>query len=169
MKTVRSNKLVKIAAAVALGLGAGAVCANNTDTADFQALLTLITPLSIDQVQDLNFGNAFSGTADDLIVLPDAGGAAIFSATGDVTKTATISMANGTIVMKKGAGGTANTEVSVSSFTFGGLGVSGTNQLDFVADGSSITDIRVGATASIEAGDEAGSYVGTATVSVVYN
>ena len=169
MKTVRSNKLVKIAAAVALGLGAGAVCASNTDTADFQALLTLVTPLSINQVQDLSFGEAYSGSAQSLVVDPTDGGAAIFSAIGDVTKTATISMSNDTIVMKKGAGGTANTEVSVSSFLFGGSGVSGDDILDFDLHESNITDIRVGATATVEAGDEAGSYLGSATVSVIYN
>ena len=165
MKTVRSNKIAKIAAAaLALGVVAGGVHATGKP---FQATLRILAPIVITEVRALDFGDTEGGNVDMTVAAADAT-AAVFSATGQANKFATASVVQSSITLLRsgGTGGNSPDEITVDTFTLGGTGISGST-VDFGAGGS-VSDMRVGATAHVLAEDVAGDYSGTATFSLLY-
>lgn len=166
MKTVRSNKFAKIAASVVLGLGV--VAGANALDEEFQATLTLYTPLSIVEDQAMDFGESAVGLGDPILATDANNGYASFTVNGDVTRIATASVAETTIDMTTGDGIGSTKRIPVSGFSVGVGVFGGTNQLDFVGDGQ-VADVRVYASADQDAEDIAGVYTGTANFRVVYN
>ena len=152
-------------AVIAFGLVSNAQAADET----FQATLKLLTPISITEVQALDFGEAISGTNQTLTVGAADGSAAVFSAQGDSSKTATASVVETSITMTTGDGVGTTKQIVVDNFTLGGNGITGADQVDFIAGSGNVSDIRVGGTANVEADDIAGDYAGTATFRVIYN
>ena len=166
MKTIRSNPIVKVAASVVLGLGvvAGANALDET----FQASLQLVTPLSIQEDQAMNFGESYVGSASAIAANDANGYYASFTVNGDLTKTATASVAEASIEMTTGDGADSTKKITIDSFSVHVGTIAGSNQLDFSGDGQ-VADIRVYGTANQEANDIAGTYTGSATFQVIYN
>ena len=166
MKTVRSNKLAKIAASVVLGLGvvAGANALDET----FQASLQLVTPLSIAEDQAMDFGESYVGNSTPIAATDGNGAYASFTVNGDLTKTATASVSETSIEMLTDGGVGSTKRITVDGFSVGVGSSIGGNQLNFSGDGE-VADVRVYASANQAAEDIAGSYTGTATFQVVYN
>lgn len=152
-------------AVIAFGLVSSAQAQDET----FQATLKLLTPISITNSQALDFGEAIAGTNQTLTVGAADGSAAVFSAQGDSSKTATASVVETSITMTTGDGVGTTKQIVVDNFTLGGGGISGADQVDFIAGSGNVSDIRVGGTANVEADDIAGDYAGTATFRVIYN
>ena len=165
MKTVRTTKIAKIAATVALGLGV--VAGVNATNESFQSTLRILSPIAITEVRALDFGDTEGGNVN-MVIAATAPTAAVFSATGEASKYATASVSESSITMLRtgGSAGTTSDEIVVDTFTLGGTGISG-SQVDFGVGGSA-SDLRVGATAHVLAEDVAGSYVGSATFSLIY-
>ena len=166
MKTVRSNKIAKIAASVALGLGvvAGANAVDET----FKAQLRILSPITITEDQAMDFGETAQGLADPIAATDANNKYAAFTVNGDASKTATASVVESSIEMKTGDGADTTKKVTVDSFSVGVGGSGGGDQLDFVGDGE-VSDVRVYGTAHQEAEDIAGLYTGDVTFRVVYN
>ena len=165
---MRLSAIVKTvcSAVIAFGLVSNAQAGDET----FQATLKLLTSMiSITQDQSLDFGQAIVGTNQTLTVGALDGSAAVFSALGDSSKTATASVLENSITMTTGDGGDATKQIVVDNFTLGGTGITGADQVDFIAGSGNVSDIRVGGTANVEANDIAGNYAGTATFRVIYN
>jgi len=165
MKTVRINKIAKIAAIAALGLGV--VAGVQATGKPFQATLRILSPIVITEVRALDFGDTEGGNVNMVIAATDPT-AAVFSATGQANKYATASVVQSSITLLRsgGTGGNSPDEITVDTFTLGGTGISGST-VDFGAGGSA-SDMRVGATAHVLAEDVAGDYSGTATFSLLY-
>jgi len=166
MKTVRTNKIVKLAASVALGLGV--VAGANAVDESFQATLRILTPISIVEDQAMDFGDTELGNSTPIVASDLNGMYAAFTVDGDTTKTATASVVEASIEMITGDGADSTKKITVDGFAVGVGSSAGGDQLDFSGDGQ-VADIRVYGTANQEAEDIAGDYVGTATFRVVYN
>ena len=165
MKTVRSNKLTKITASVALGLGvvAGANAVDET----FKAQLRILSPITITEDQLMDFGETPQGVANNIEATDLNNKYAAFTVNGDASKTATASVAQTSIEMLTGDGVGTTKRVTVDTFSVGVGGALGGDQLDF--SGGAVSDVRVYGTARQEAEDIAGLYTGDLTFQVVYN
>ena len=165
MKTVRSNKLAKIAASVALGLGvvAGANAVDET----FKAQLRILSPITITEDQLMDFGETAQGIASDIAATDANNKYASFTVDGDDTKTATASVVETSIEMLTGDGVGTTKRVTVDTFSVGVGSSAGGDQLNFAS--GPVADVRVYGTAHQEAEDIAGLYTGDVTFRVVYN
>ncbi len=133
----------------------------------FESSIKLIQDITITEVASLRFPQQVAGTAQTVVVAPADSGAAQFSATGEALAGATATIAEASIEMTTGDGVGSTKRITVDSFTLGGnLAVDGT--VAFAADGT-ISNMRVGGSAVIEADDIAGDYTGTATFELNYS
>ncbi len=170
----------------AFALVSFAINSNAQATASAEAFATIVTPISITQVDDLNFGNiAVSASAGGTVTLvPGATATRTLGGTGltlpnvtgtvtaaefDVAGTANYTYAitlptNGTVSLTgPGAAMAAN---SFTAYTTTNATISGTGTLD----GSGDDVLRVGATLTVAAAQVAGAYSSTAfDVTVNYN
>lgn len=134
--------------------------------APFNATITLIQPITLSTVQDLTFAPQVAGTTVDVVTAAGDTNAAIFSATGALDAVALGSVVEPTIDMSTGAGASTAETIVVDTWSYGGsLAVDGSTVFDGTGN---IADMRVGATAHVEAEDVAGDYVGSATFRLVY-
>ncbi|MBL4864892.1 MAG: DUF4402 domain-containing protein [Pseudomonadales bacterium] len=163
-KTLRSNKIAKIAAIAGLGLGLGVVAGVQATGKPFQATLRILIPCVITEVRALDFGDTEGGNVD-ITIAPTDPTAAVSSATGQPNKYATASILQSSVTMLR-SGGNSPDEIVVDTFTLGGDDISGST-VDMGASGS-VSDMRVGPTAHVLAEDVAGDYSGTATFSLLY-
>ena len=130
----------------------------------FDVTLKLLTPISISETQSLDFGETVSGSASTIVVAAADANAAVFTATGDASETASVQIVESSITMTTGDGSGTTKQITVDGFSLGGDVSGGAITFTGGAD-----DIRVGATANVEAEDIAGNYAGSATLQVVYN
>ncbi len=162
MKNTTSN----ISKLVALTLGLGIVGSAQATDEPFNASMKLIAPIIVSETKALSFVEAVAGTADTVITAAGDGEAAIFTATGEASRAVTGSVVESSITMTTGGGG-ATEQITVDTFTTGG----NLSALDGSAafDGTgNLVDMRIGATANIDATDVAGDYTGSATFRLVY-
>jgi hypothetical protein len=146
-----------------------------TGTADVKA--TLIRPITIEKVDDLNFGtivvpSTTAGgtvkvdvgttevTGTDIILAESLGGpltAASFTVSGDANATYTIALPEAVTITEPGGG-----EMTVTGFTS-----------DLVSPATlpetGTQTLKVGATLTVKAGQAAGEYTGSFDVIVTYN
>lgn len=128
--------------------------------------IRLILPAFVAQDTNMQFPEQIAGTAQQLVITPDANGAAQFVTTGEPLRSFTASIVESSIIMTAGSGDTSALQITVDNFTFGGsVDASGAGTLS--QDGV-LGNIRVGARANIEANDQSGNYVGVATFRIVY-
>jgi len=128
-----------------------------------RAIMKVITAVSVANVSDLVFTEASAGAAAETV---DAGTAenvqnASFDITGEPNKAIVVTLpADGTVKMATGAGGSADTEIAVDTFT---------SNTPTTIDPTGVTPLYVGATrAALSATQTSGDYEGNFTVDVVY-
>jgi hypothetical protein len=153
---------------VTLGLtlvGSQAMAASD----DAQALQQVQADLAINNTRDLDFGLAAKGAGPAVIdAQANVTDSASFAISGDASTAYTVSVpANGVVVMKKNGGGTSNTEIAVNDFGY--FSVTSASASSASTNASGVDELRIGATRDpIDATEEAGDFVATFTVSVVY-
>jgi len=165
-----------ILAVAMTGISTASFAQTDVKTATVTASATIITPITITKIDDLNFGNIVSTTAGGKVVLSPAGvrteaGVQLPAVTGTVTAasftvtgqdgyayavtlpTTAYSIATGT--------GSANQLMSLDTFT--------SNTTGTLTGGTQT--LKVGATLTLVANQIAGTYIGTTpfNVSVNYN
>lgn len=128
--------------------------------------LSSAAPVSVTEESPLSFGNVIAGFSQDIVITASDAGAAVFSATGDPNVAVT-----GQIVEKKtnmyttGATGQAG-RITVDNWSYGGnLASNGSGNFDGAGQ---LTNMRVGATATVGSSDPEGFYSGSATFRLVY-
>jgi len=131
-------------------------------------VVTYAGPIVINELQALSFSAAIAGVPASIVTAPADANAAVFDATGDINLLLTASVVESSVFMDNGGTGSSNT-ISIGSWTFGGsltdVGGSGTASFDALGV---ISNMRIGATAVVEADDNPGFYQGTATMRLVY-
>ncbi len=130
----------------------------------FDVSLKLLTPITITETQALDFGETVAGSASTLVVAAADANAAVFTASGEAAETASVQIVEANITLTTDDGSDTTKQITVDNFSLGGDVSGGSMTFSGGAD-----DIRVGATANVEAEDIAGDYSGTATLQVVYN
>ncbi len=182
-------KKVILVAAIAIAAGfSSKVSAQLTNTAEANATATIIKAIEIEKTKDLNFGamsvkgsdgtckistaNTRTKTGGVNISLTGAAveqSAAEYTITGGNDATFAVTLPS-TVNVKKGAGGTATTEMTIGSFK-----ASVNNAADIVDGGTGTLSatgtatMKVGAELSVIATQEEGNYTGTFNVTVQYN
>ena len=131
-----------------------------SDTAN--ATATVTAAIAIANVDDLEFGAAVQGDALKVVATGDTE-AAEFTVTGQASTAYTITLP-ATATMITAGGGSADTEIVVSSFT--SLPAAGANGM--LDAGGSQTLLVGGQRAALSATQTAGAYTTTFTVDVVY-
>ena len=157
------NKIIATTAIVTGLTVGGSVLA--TDEA-FNVTMSLITPIVITETQALSFANTSQGSAATVVTAPTDGTAAIFSATGAASTAVTGSVVEASITMTTGDGVGTTKQITVDTFATGG-DMDGAGAATFDGTGN-LSNLRIGATANVEAEDIAGAYSGTATFRLVY-
>lgn len=169
-----------------LSIFSSQVMAQNTATGTATASATILTPITIVKVTDLNFGNIASGTAGTVVmtaagvrtatgpVLPAVPGtvtAASFTISGEATKTYTVTLPT-TISLA----GPSSSTMTVTTFTSNptttvGAGVLGGTAAAAGAIASGSQTLTVGGTLNVGANQAAGFYTiaGGLSVTVAYN
>ncbi len=132
-------------------------------TGTAKAQMKVLAALNITKTSDLVFSEAAAGALAET-VLPETTETAqnaSFTITGEPNRAITINLpTDGTVVMRKGAGGTADTEVAVNSFAMSPM----TN-----IDSSGTSILYVGATrADLSVTQEGGDYEADFDVEVIY-
>ena len=135
-------------------------------TAD--ALQEVIADLSIAKDRDLNFGSAPRNDGPKTIdSSSNDTDSAQFTVTGNPSTAYTVTVPAGTVTMQKGAGGTADTEIDVTGFTYYSETTSAQNSASTGVGGTD--QLRIGAQRDpIGATEEVGNFSGNFTVTVVY-
>lgn len=164
-----------IAIAVLL-ISGNEVFAQQTSTATASATATIVTPIEISNVLDMNFGNIAVGNTAGTVLLSPAGGrtpsggvtlpatagtvsAATFNVTGEANYTYTITLPSTTYTLN----GPSSNTMTIGTFT--STTTSGTATLS--AGGTD--GISVGATLSVGASQATGVYTSAAEFPVTVN
>lgn len=133
-------------------------------TASGTAKVTVISGLNLTNSRDLNFGTVVIGnSATGVVAATDNANSAEFQVAGQASTSYNIVLPSAGTVMKKGAGGSADTEIAVGTFTTNKAGEASVLN----ASGSDVFQVG-GTRASLVASQQAGLYSGTFQVSVVY-
>jgi len=154
--------IAKIAAfsSLSFGMAQSAIA----DEKDFSTSINLLAPIVLTKTQDLTFPNASAEFVDSVLVAANDSTAAIFSATGEANRAVTGSITASSIEMIHTVD--SSHKIIVDSFTTGGdMNSSGVTAFD---NSGNLSNLRVGATANIEADDIAGNYAGSATFRLSY-
>lgn len=167
--------LTRVALGIVVIAGIAALSVPNAKAADATATVNadIVAAIAIANNTALDFGGVVSGTAGTVAIAASAAGtrtcttvtcadsatvsAAKFSVTGESGLTYAITGLPSSLVIKKGGGGTAATDITVDTFVL-------SQTTGTVAD-----SFYVGATLNVSADDEAGLFTGTFTMTVDYN
>lgn len=168
---INLKKLFTLAIAVT-GFSAAAIAQNNVATATASA--TIITPITIARLTDMNFGNVVSNTTGGTVVLSPAGArtqtgiqlpattgtvaAASFKVDGQAGYAYSVTLPTAAYEIKTGSG----EETEVMTLT------------DFISDSTGIITggtqtLNIGATLNVVANQSAGIYTGATPISVTVN
>lgn len=139
----------------------------HADTVSFPASIKLLKPIALTQTGELSFGEVIAGSATTVTTAPDDGNAVAFAAVGEPLRAVTGSIVEDSIVLISGEGSTPQEQITVDSFQTGGS-LSEDGSAVFDTEGT-LNDLRIGATAHVEAEDVPGNYIATATFRLVYN
>lgn len=185
-----NTKMSKLALAIGALVMAGGVMAQSTATeAGATANANVIRPITVTKDASLEFGNIVAGAGTVAIEASVAGtrtdsttaltppasqkgtiNAASFDVTGEGAAIYTITLpADDAVILKNGAGGTAATEMKLSSFTKAIKGTGTLLTLDGSSGGAGAQSFYVGATLTSTAAQTPGSYTATYPVTVAYN
>jgi hypothetical protein len=139
----------------------------------FKVKIKLITPLTITETAEMDFGTYVSGDDTGAKALGHANGAK-FNITGAVNYSVTVSLADSATVMKKdGTGSTAATQITANAFEIwqtGGAQIGTTFAGGSISLGGTGTiSVEVGGTATLAADDVAGDYYENNTLQVIYD
>jgi len=165
------------AALAAVTLGSQAVEGTATATG------TVIAPIAINKVTDLNFGRFAPGTGGTITVSTSgevttsgvinsslgSPAAAKFDVTGDANATYTITYAGTSPSLSDGATTPNTMAMSIHSDLTGGNTASGTPVDTGTLSASGTQSIYVGGTLTVDAAQPAGTYNGDVKVQVEYN
>ena len=152
------NRTLSLFAALLMLGGSSALAADEP----FAASITVYAPVVITETAPMSFGIVTaSGSTQVVVVDPADAGAAGFDITGEGSMAITATVVETSLALVNGA-----TTITVDSFTYGGS-LSGTGTATFSNQGA-VAGAKVGASASIPANPDAGSYAGTLTFRVVY-
>ena len=169
MKNVSIKNIAKKIALVSATAGLSISMINSASAADesFNASMTLLAPITITETNALSFANTESGQLVDVVTAALDSTAAQFTSTGEPSTAVTGSVVETSIVMITGTGDVTTKQITVDTWSFGGdMNGSGVATYDGSGD---LSNLRVGATAHVEAEDIAGAYAGSATFRVTYN
>ncbi len=160
------TSIILTSAALTLLAGTSAIAAPSSANSNFNISVNLEQPITLTKVRDLSFQNEGTG-ANSYSILPTDPTSADFSATGEAGQTAHLSFANATadITCSAGAcmtGGGVQT-ININNFTCS----SATCDYTFDPAGT-ITDMTIGATNTVVAGNQAGTYTGAQTITLAY-
>jgi len=127
------------------------------------------TPLvaqTVTTISDLQFPTVVSASSSQTItVLPSDSGAAVFDVSGTPNSIVGVEIAEKSI-QATSAGGK---QIKIDSFTYGGSLVPAAKGATGTLDASgNLTNMRIGASASVKNKQESGVYTGTLTLSVIY-
>lgn len=133
----------------------------------FQVNLTLLEPITLTQQSALNFPPVVAGVDTTLVTTPESTNAVKFSATGEPLTGVTGSVVEDFIIMTTADGLAEEQQIRVDTFTTGGdIDTNGAGNFD---SNGELNNLRLGATAHIEASDEPGLYTSSATFRLLYN
>ena len=121
----------------------------------FNVTMTLFAGITITETQALLFPSQQALTVGTYTVLTGDAGAATFTATGNPSANFTRSVVEASINMTNGG-----STIPVNAFTVAG-------PTAFDVSGNAV-GLKVGATATVDATDIAGSYTGAATYRIIY-
>lgn len=183
-------------AAVTLLAPAAAHAALDSDSASTTANASLIRPLTIDSINHLSFGTLIKGSIvllpvtvvldpqnDQVPSLTSSNPGAVMSAGGFIDGVFSVLGEPGalvqtsypaSIVIKKGAGGSAATEMTIDALNVdvaqsgGGPNIFNDATKQFTMPASGAAQLEVGGRLTVEDNDEYGTYAGTFTVTVAY-
>lgn len=134
--------------------------------ASFNATMQLLSAISVTNTQGLSFADTAAGGNINITTTPTDANAATFTATGEANTAVTGSITTANITMQTGGGGSADKEINVTWFAFGGdMDAAGAATFD---GAGALNNLRVGGTAQVESDDIAGAYSGTGTFRLVY-
>jgi len=137
------------------------------DEAKFQTTLRLLKPITLTQKSQLSFQSVTAGQTTTVVTEPSSSNAVVFSATGEALSTVTGSVVESQILMISGSGSDESLQIPVDSFSTGGdLDGSGIGVFD--SEGN-LDDLRIGASAHIDAYNVPGVYTASATFRLTYN
>jgi hypothetical protein len=133
----------------------------------FSVGLQLNAPIVVSESSPLTFPNAVvSGQNEVITTAPSSSIAAQFTATGEASALVTAGVVESQITMITGDGQSPDEQIIVDNFTRGGdMDVNG--NATFSSAGQ-LNNLRVGASANIQAEDGPGNYSGSATFRMVY-
>lgn len=169
------QKLLILAVAMT-GISTASFAQTDVKTVTVTASATIITPITITKVQDMNFGNVVSTTAGGTVILSPSGvrtesgvqlpvssgtvSAASFTVTGQDGYAYAVTLPTTAYTIATGTG-SANELMTLTTFT--------SNTTGTLTGGTQT--LSVGATLNVVANQNAGTYIGAApfNVSVNYN
>lgn len=137
------------------------------DQKKFHVGLTLLSPISLTLKSSLSFPSISAGKDTTVVTQADSNDAVIFSASGEANTYITGSVVEDFVVMTTGEGKNGSERIIVDSFSTGGdLNETGTGMFD---NNGELNDLRIGATAHVQANDIPGYYSSSATFRLTYN
>ena len=131
------------------------------------SLVLISSTLAIHEQQGLEFGqHTVPSSKTPVVIAATDAGAASFNVTGEPSQSVTASVVENRMLMTNGQSGNQN-RIRVRNFTLGGsVDTSGNGSFN---NQGLLNNVRVGATAILNANKNPGEYEGTATFRVVYN
>lgn len=152
-----------------LVLGLATLCPQIAVSSDavFSANLTLLEPIELSLSAELEFPILPAGQKTVFERDPEDEAALIFSARGTANTIVTGAIIESAVVLHTDPGEVNSDSISIGNFTTGG-DFSDSGRATFDKNGE-LNNLRIGATANIEANDKAGAYTATATFRLTYN
>lgn len=136
----------------------------------FTARMEVMPPVTVSESQAISFPTVTSGKAATVTISPTDTGAAVFSVTGRPMENITASIAEERVVLFSGYGRTPARQIVVEGFTLGGdIDAASSTGSARIGQRGTLDDMRLGATAQIEAKNQPGVYSGSSTFRVVYH
>lgn len=147
----------------------GSLLAANTQAAtkSFNVGISLITPIKMTLQSPLNFPSTTAGNSATVTTDPADTGSVHFVATGEPNAAITGTILENQVTLTTSDGLGSEKQITVDNFVTGGdMNESGLATFD---ENGALDNLRIGATAHIDADNIPGSYSTTATYRVVYN
>lgn len=133
----------------------------------FQVGLHLLSPITLTLQSSLNFPSVVAGQDNTVTTAVDSSDAVIFSATGEANASVIGSVVEDFVVMTTGEGITEPERIIVDGFLTGGdLGDTGNGVFNTSGE---LSNLRIGATAHVQANDVPGYYSSSATFRLTYD
>lgn len=162
----KMNNLTTLSVFCATLIATASFAANPNVNTSFNISATLQQTISLSKIRDLSFPAQTSGTAATYTVAPTDATSAAFSATGTPLQTAQLSFGAPTATLTCTSGACLSSGVNtitVNAFQCGAT----TCEYTFNTTGG-ITNMSIGASESIVAANQSGTYTGTQNITLAY-